>query len=267
MNNNNYSYMIYPCTTCDGKNNKCHYCFCIGIEPSPTSLSEQAAKNEMSEAWQVLLDAGVCPCTEKMSLADGVRAAIAQPSAEPMIPVGTLAVYDDKDATFGYAYDISTNKAGHEALQKLDGTTLYASKSAQPSAEPALAAPKFNEQIFRTMAATWAHGFKDSGADDVAAMERKENYWRSIMDYVTGAPPSPSVAAETIREAALEEAVKACEDELIEQIPHSTLPEGDQAYNRAITHCVQAIRALAAQPTAAAPADMSAAAKEGGEQP
>jgi hypothetical protein len=40
--------------------------------------------------------------------------------------VGTLSVFEDKEATFGHAYDISTNQKGHVQLQALDGAELYA---------------------------------------------------------------------------------------------------------------------------------------------
>jgi len=47
-------------------------------------------------------------------------------AASKAVHVGTLSVYEDKEATFGHAYDISTNMAGHKALQDLDGAELYA---------------------------------------------------------------------------------------------------------------------------------------------
>lgn len=52
------------------------------VAAHPVAGSPAEAKQAMSEAWQVLLDAGVCPGTEPMSLADGVRAALA--TTEPM---------------------------------------------------------------------------------------------------------------------------------------------------------------------------------------
>jgi hypothetical protein len=64
----------------------------------------------------------------KRKLAAGAQNAEAirnQAASEKFVGVGTLAVYEDKDATFGYAYDISTNMAGHKELQKLDGATLF----------------------------------------------------------------------------------------------------------------------------------------------
>lgn len=42
------------------------------------------------------------------------------------IHVGNLSVFDDKEATFGHAYDISAYPAGHKTLQGLDGAELYA---------------------------------------------------------------------------------------------------------------------------------------------
>jgi hypothetical protein len=55
--------------------------------------------------------------------------------------VGTLSVYEDKDTNFGYAYDISTNAAGHKALQLLDGAELYAVKAGAVPAAPQQAVP------------------------------------------------------------------------------------------------------------------------------
>lgn len=46
------------------------------------------------------------------------------------IPVGTLSVFADKDASFGHAYDISATPAGHRLLQGLDGAALFAVKPA-----------------------------------------------------------------------------------------------------------------------------------------
>jgi hypothetical protein len=40
--------------------------------------AQAPSRDAMKEAWQVLLDAGVCPGTEGMSLADGIRAALAR---------------------------------------------------------------------------------------------------------------------------------------------------------------------------------------------
>jgi len=72
-------------------------------------------------------------------LAAPIAAAPAAPEQMPagLVHVGTLSVYEDKDATFGHAYDISTNMAGHKALQLLDGAELYATKpgAAAPAAE------------------------------------------------------------------------------------------------------------------------------------
>lgn len=45
---------------------------------------------------------------------------------EGLVHVGTLSVYEDKEASFGHAYDISTNMVGHKALRLLDGAELYA---------------------------------------------------------------------------------------------------------------------------------------------
>jgi hypothetical protein len=42
------------------------------------------------------------------------------------IHVGTLAVFEDKEATWGHAYDISAKMAGHKTLQGLDNAELYA---------------------------------------------------------------------------------------------------------------------------------------------
>ena len=44
------------------------------------------------------------------------------------INVGTLSVFEDKEASFGFAYDISANYAGHKLLQTLDGVQLFAMK-------------------------------------------------------------------------------------------------------------------------------------------
>lgn len=49
-------------------------------------------------------------------------------SATALVHVGTLCVFDDKEATFGFGYDISTNRKGHHLLQTLDGAKLYAVK-------------------------------------------------------------------------------------------------------------------------------------------
>lgn len=46
------------------------------------------------------------------------------------ISVGTLSVFEDKDASFGHAYDISATAAGHRLLQGLDGAALFAVKPA-----------------------------------------------------------------------------------------------------------------------------------------
>lgn len=50
-----------------------------------------------------------------------------------MVEVGTLSVYRDSEATFGFAYDISTNYDGHKALQSLDGAKLYIAASGATS--------------------------------------------------------------------------------------------------------------------------------------
>jgi len=42
------------------------------------------------------------------------------------IHVGSLSVYDDKEATWGHAYDISTTYPGHKKLHGMDNAELYA---------------------------------------------------------------------------------------------------------------------------------------------
>lgn len=49
-----------------------------GMEADPVVVADLSGKRAMTEAWQVLLDAGVCPGTEPMGLADGIRAALAE---------------------------------------------------------------------------------------------------------------------------------------------------------------------------------------------
>lgn len=62
------------------------------------------------------------------------------------------------------------------------------------------------------------------------------------------ADPQPVVStdAQKVRNEALEEAVNACEMEALED--RNDMPEGDEAYNLAIKHCADAIRALQSQP-------------------
>lgn len=80
---------------------------------------------------------------ELSSLATAHLARQAQAAtAGELVHVGTLSVYEDKDATFGHAYDISTNMAGHKALQVLDGAELYAAKPGSLAAPAQGSAPQ-----------------------------------------------------------------------------------------------------------------------------
>ena len=45
-----------------------------------------------------------------------------------LLHVGTLSVFPDKESSFGYAYDISTNAPGHQSLQSMDGAEVYVVK-------------------------------------------------------------------------------------------------------------------------------------------
>jgi hypothetical protein len=63
------------------------------------------------------------------------------PQQSELTYVGTLSVFEDKDATFGHGYDISTNMAGHKALQSFDGYELFATKPGPEVAKAAPAAP------------------------------------------------------------------------------------------------------------------------------
>lgn len=62
------------------------------------------------------------------------------------------------------------------------------------------------------------------------------------------AQPAPVSAHVGERDAALEQAVAACDGERVE----NTGSDGDVGYNMAITHSIAAIRALKSQPTALA---------------
>lgn len=62
----------------------------------------------------------------------------------------------------------------------------------------AVQTPRFNEQVFRTMVATWAHNFPDWVEDDAVAT-RRDAYWRSIIDYIA-THPAANVAEMTNRE-------------------------------------------------------------------
>lgn len=54
---------------------------------------------------------------------DAARAPVGE-----LLHVGTLSVYPDKEASFGYGYDISTTAPGHRSLQPMDGAQVYVVK-------------------------------------------------------------------------------------------------------------------------------------------
>lgn len=85
----------------------------------------------------------------------------AQVTAKP-IHVGTLSVYEDKETTFGHAYDISTNMAGHKALQGMDGYELYAVPGGQSPA-PVTAEPAKEQAIIARVQAAICDA--NNGAD------------------------------------------------------------------------------------------------------
>jgi len=70
------------------------------------------------------------------------------------IHVGTLSVFEDKEATFGHAYDISTNRASHLTLQGLDNAELYAvGKNANGFVHVGTLS------VFEDREATWGHAY------------------------------------------------------------------------------------------------------------
>jgi hypothetical protein len=153
-------------------------------------------------------------------------------------------------------FNTSTGARLLVTLQRCDGKTPATfrceaeEKLAEAMAELANAAPaqvksKFDEQIFRTMVATWAHSFKGSH-DDIKLAERKEKYWRSIMEYV--AAPAGAVPE------GWREELRSLRDNTETFGPH-----GSEAARIAIEGCIDALDELEAAaapvPPVSAPAD------------
>lgn len=88
---------------------------------------------------------------------------------------------------------------------------------------------------------------------EAAASDNLAKAAHDMADWIASAVPmlegKPAVSADDGRDAVLEEAAKACELEEVDAM--LTGEPSDIAYNTAIMHCVQAIRALKSKPSAA----------------
>ena len=86
-------------------------------------ISTEPQKQAMRDAWQVLFDAGVAPGLAPMSLADGIRAALAQPIVSPAIEqqggerVAWLATDLDGRGDVAFSQEEAKRRAGDGCTQ------------------------------------------------------------------------------------------------------------------------------------------------------
>lgn len=106
-------------------------------EPGLEFDADFESLKEQSEAWFSVCDvlhevrpgwnqSGLCDMDSAVATIRALATSPAPSVKQGLTYVGTLSVYADKEATFGHAYDISTNAAGHKALQAMDGYELFA---------------------------------------------------------------------------------------------------------------------------------------------